>query len=128
MIIAIQAGDKDKDPAQTGSHMKSILEKISDAGDSVIYVDQPSTMSDQIQPVADDLGLDVIKVTPEFMLHGLGAVEYALTQVATRSDVAIILGGSEELSTIDRDFQSYVVFFGHPYVKTVVPYERIEVL
>lgn len=128
MIIAIQAGDKDKDPAQTRSHMKSILEKISDAGDSVMYMDQPSTMSDQIQPVAEDLGLDVIKVTPEFMLHGLGAVEYALTLVATRSDVAIILGGSEELSTIDRDFQSYVVFFGHPYVKTVVPYERIEVL
>ena len=128
MIIAIQAGDKDKDPAQTRSHMKSILEKISDAGDSVMYMDQPSTMSDQIQPVAEDLGLDVIKVTPEFMLHGLGAVEYALTLVATRSDVSIILGGSEEMSTIDRDFQSYVVFFGHPYVKTVVPYERIEVL
>ncbi len=128
MIIAIQAGDKDKDPAQTRSHMKSILEKISDAGDSVMYMDQPSTMSDQIQPVAEDLGLDVIKVTPEFMLHGLGAVEYALTLVATRSDLSIILGGSEEMSTIDRDFQSYVVFFGHPYVKTVVPYERIEVL
>lgn len=108
--------------------MKSILEKISDAGDSVMYMDQPSTMSDQIQPVAEDLGLDVIKITPEFMLHGLGAVEYALTLVATRSDVSIILGGSEEMSTIDRDFQSYVVFFGHPYVKTVVPYERIEVL
>ena len=58
MIIAIQAGDKDKDPAQTRSHMKSILEKISDAGDSVMYMDQPSTMSDQIQPVAEDLGLD----------------------------------------------------------------------
>lgn len=128
MIIAIQAGDKDKDPAQTRSHMKSILEKTSDAGDSVMYMDQPSTMSDQIQPVAEDLGLDVIKVTPEFMLHGLGAVEYALTLVATRSDVSIILGGSEEMSTIDRDFQSYVVFFGRPYVKTVVPYERIEVL
>ena len=128
MIIAIQAGDKDKDPAQTRSHMKSILEKISDAGDSVMYMDQPSTMSDQIQPVAEDLGLDVIKVTPEFMLHGLGAVEYALTLVATRSDLSIILGGAEEMSTIDRDFQSYVVFFGHPYVKTVVPYERIEVL
>lgn len=128
MIIAIQAGDKDKDPAQTRSHMKSILEKISDAGDSVMFMDQPSTMSDQIQPVAEDLGLDVIKVTPEFMLHGLGAVEYALTLVATRSDLSIILGGSEEMSTIDRDFQSYVVFFGHPYVKTVVPYERIEVL
>lgn len=128
MIVAIQAGDKDKDPAQTRSHMKSILEKISDAGDSVMYMDQPSTMSDQIQPVAEDLGLDVIKVTPEFMLHGLGSVEYALTLVATRSDVSIILGGSEEMSTIDRDFQSYVVFFGHPYVKTVVPYERIEVL
>ena len=128
MIIAIQAGDKDKDPAQTRSHMKSILEEISDAGDSVMYMDQPSTMSDQIHPVAADLGLDVIKITPEFMLHGLGAVEYALTLVATRSDVSIILGGSEEMSTIDRDFQSYVVFFGHPYVKTVVPYERIEVL
>ena len=128
MIIAIQAGDKDKDPAQTRSHMKSILEKISDAGDSVMYMDQPSTMSDQIQPVAEDLGLDVIKVTPDFMLHGLGAIEYALTLVATRSDLSIILGGSEEMSTIDRDFQSYVVFFGHPYVKTVVPYERIEVL
>ena len=52
--------------------MKSILEKISDAGDSVMYMDQPSTMSDQIQPVAEGLGLDVIKITPEFMLHGLG--------------------------------------------------------
>lgn len=128
MIIAIQAGDKDKDPAQTRSHMMSILEEVAHEGDSVMFMDQPSTMSDQIQPVAEELGLDVIKITPEFMLHGLGAIEYALTQVAARSDVSIILGGSEEMSTIDRDFLSFVVFFGHPYVKTVVPYERIEVL
>lgn len=128
MIIAIQAGDKDKDPAQTRSHMMSILEKIYAEGDSVMYMDQPSTMSDQITPVAEELGLDVIKITPDFMLHGLGAVEYALSLVATQSDLSIILGGSEELSTLDRDYQSYVVFFGHPYVKTVIPYERIEVL
>lgn len=106
----------------------SILEKICAEGDSVMYMDQPSTMSDQITPVAKELGLDVIKITPDFMLHGLGAVEYALTLVATQSDLSIILGGSEELSTLDRDYQSYVVFFDHPYVKTVVPYERIEVL
>lgn len=108
--------------------MKSILEEVAHEGDSVMYMDQPSTMSDQIRPVAEELGLDVIKITPDFMLHSLGAVEYALTQVATQSDLSIILGGSEELSTLDRDYQSYVVFFGHPYVKTVIPYERIEVL
>lgn len=106
----------------------SILEKTTSAGDSVMYMDQPSTMSDQITPVAEELGLDVIKITPDFMLHGLGAVEYALSLVATQSDLSIILGGSEELSTLDRDYQSYVVFFGRPYVKTAVPYERIEVL
>ena len=106
----------------------SILEKIYAEGDSVMYMDQPSTMSDQITPVVEELGLDVIKITPDFMLHGLGAVEYALSLVATQSDLSIILGGSEELSTLDRDYQSYVVFFGRPYVKTAVPYERIEVL
>lgn len=127
MIIAIQAGDKDKDPAQTRSHMRTVLGEISNAGDSVLYMDQPSTLSDQIPVVAEDLGLDVTRITPDFMLHGIGAVEYALSLVAYKADRHLLVGGSDEMATIDREFLSFVVFFGHSCEKTVVPYERIEV-
>lgn len=128
MIVAVQAGDKDRDPAQTRQHMRSFLEEHTVSGDSVVYVAQPSTMMDQVLPVSDDLGLDVIEITANFMLHGAGALEYAIGSAVLRADAHLLIGGSDYLCPIDRDFLSHVSFFGCSFAKTVVPYERIEVL
>lgn len=128
MIVAIQAGDKDKDPGQTSRHMKSALGSITSRGDSVVYIDQPTTMMDQALPVSQDLGLDVKKITCDFMTYGTDAVQYAMEVLVAQADTYLVLSGDETLCPIDRLFMSNVAVHGHTCTRLVVPYERIAVL
>lgn len=128
MIVAIQAGDKDQDPAQTRSHMERLLREHTSEGDSLLHVEQPSTMMDQVHPVAEELGLDVTSITCNYRLHGADALAYAWGQLVTKADKFLLLRGSEILSTMDREFLSYVELCGYRYNSDVVHYERIVVL
>lgn len=127
MIVAIQAGDLDKDPAQTRRHMQSLVEEHTTDGDSLLYISQPSTMMDQVLPVAGGLGLDVTKITCDFMAHGREAWVYALTELVETSDHFLMLSGYDTLSPVNRDFLSYVDFAGKRYNSRTIEYERIVV-
>lgn len=120
MLVAIQAGDRDRDPYQTKRHMEEL---IGDS-DQLIYMDQPSTMMNQVE----GLGRDVTKITPDFMGHGVAAVDYALSVLVSSADRFLLLSGSEELCPIDKQYLSYVDFYGHTCRRQTVPYERIVVL
>lgn len=127
MIIAIQAGERDKDPSQTRRHMQSLVEEYSSEGDSLLYIRQPTTMMDQIIPVSRELGLDVTNITCDFMSHGRNAWVYSLTDLVKSADLFLLLSGSDRMAAIDRDFLSYVDFSGKRYIARKVPYERIVV-
>ena len=127
MIIAVQAGDHDRDPAQTRRQLRESLSAIASPGDSVVYLAQPSTMMDQVLPVAGDLGLDVTKITCDFMAYGREAWVYALTELVETSDHFLMLSGYGTLSPVNRDFLSYVDFAGKRYNSKTIEYERIVV-
>lgn len=127
MIVAIQAGDRDKDPAQTRRHMHGLIDEFTSDGDTLLYISQPSTMMDQVLPVAEDLGLDVTKITCDFMAHGREAWVYALTELVVSADHFLMLSGYDTLSPVNRDFLSYVDFAGKRYNSRTIEYERIVV-
>lgn len=128
MIIAVQAGDIDRDPAQTYRYALEFLGGIASEGDSLLYVSQPTTMMDQVAIAAGDLGLDVTKVTPDFMAHGAEAVTYSLETIVRRADTHAILQGTNDALRMDLEFLSIATYYGKKLLREVVPYERIEVL
>ena len=127
MITAIQAGDRDKDPAQTRRAMETILRDITSVGDVLLCVDQPTTMMDQVHSLDADLGLDVVSITPNYELHGSAALGYAWEELITKSTQCVMLSGESSPSGMDRDFWSYCTFYGRELLRTVVDYERITV-
>lgn len=127
MIVAIQAGDRDKDPAQTRRYMEHLVKEYTGEGDSLLYISQPITMMDQILPVAVDLGLDVASITPDFMQHGTVALGYAMAELSTHAQRFLLLSGSDTIGSMDRDFMSHAAFCGHEVVRRTAQYERIVV-
>lgn len=120
MLVAIQSGDRDRDPYQTRRHMRDMVGQ----SDNLIFLDQPNTMMDQIK----EIGADVTKITPDFMKHGTAAIDFAMNTLVSSADRFLLLAGSNDLCPIDKQFLSYVYFYGHKCRIDVAQYERIVVL
>ena len=107
--------------------MELLVRENTDEGDSLLYIAQPITMMDQVLPVAEDLGLNVMSITPDFMAHGPAALGYAMVDLVTSSQKFLLLSGSDTMVPMDRDFLSHVDFCGDEAVGRTAQYERIVV-
>ena len=95
------------------------------AAAEAIFVEQPTTMQDQMEEALADLDLTVTKLSLDFMRYGTRAWDCAIMEMVRQSDMLVVVAPEGASSTADRSTASYFYFYDKPYTITSVEYRGV---